>query len=112
MTTPASMAAPWSTPTLSPGNFVIDGSRAWMVDFGWSMRGPGWVTAPRIIPHLIDEGWPAADAERLLCAIPAWASAPHGTVTAYAADLAACWEQPIDRTSERHADVGVAVAVW
>jgi hypothetical protein len=76
-----------------PANFVIDGSRAWMVDFGWAMRGPAWVTSARIIPHLIDEGWPPADAERVLSVIPAWASAPPGTVSAYVADLARSFEK-------------------
>src|ERR1700749_1692664 len=64
-----------------------------MVFLGGPIRGPAWITPARIIPHLIDEGWTAADAEHLLSVIPAWAAAPRGTVTAYAADLAASWEK-------------------
>jgi hypothetical protein len=64
-----------------------------MVDFGWSLRGPAWITAARIMPHLIDAGWIPADAEEALTPIPAWADAPANAVTAYAASNARWFER-------------------
>lgn len=75
------------------GNFMVHGGRAWLLDWGWAMRGPAWVTSARLVPHLIEAGWSAADAERLLADVPAWAGAPAGTVSAYVADLAGSFER-------------------
>jgi hypothetical protein len=36
----------------NPTNFVVQPGRAWMVDFGWAIRGPAWAGAPR---HAVDE---------------------------------------------------------
>jgi hypothetical protein len=68
-----------------PTNFVVDGPRAWLVDWGWALRGPAWVTAARLMPYLIEAGCKPADAEQALAGIPAWAEAPRRAVTEYAA---------------------------
>jgi hypothetical protein len=77
----------------NPANFVVNDGQAWMVDFGWSLRGPAWVTAARTMPHLIDAGWTPADAEQELARIPAWAEAPATAVSAYATSNANWFEQ-------------------
>ncbi len=76
----------------NPTNFVVDGDRAWLVDWGWAMRGPAWMTAARLIPFLIEAGWKPADAEQALTGVPAWAQAPHHAVTAYATANAQVFE--------------------
>ena len=77
----------------NPTNFVVDGDRAWLVDWGWAMRGPAWMTAARLAVFLIDAGWNAPDAEQALTSIPAWAQAPPAAVGPYAEDLARSFEE-------------------
>ncbi len=60
----------------NPTNFVIDGPRAWMVDFGWAVRGPAWMTAANLAVAMMEAGWEPADADNALKAIPAWVNAP------------------------------------
>jgi hypothetical protein len=67
----------------NPTNFVIDGDRAWIVDFGWAMRGPTWMTAANLIICLMEDGWQPGDADSALTAVPAWASAPRHAVDEY-----------------------------
>jgi hypothetical protein len=81
----------------NPTNFVVDGDRAWLVDWGWAMRGPAWMTAARLMPFLIEAGWKAAGAEHALACVPAWAEAPPGVVSAYAEDLALSFERAYQR---------------
>lgn len=75
-----------------PANFIIGDGQAQMIDWGWAMRGPSWLTAARIIPHLLLAGWNPADAEQALASIPAWTGAPPGAVTAYALSHADSWD--------------------
>lgn len=76
-----------------PANFIVGGGRAWMIDWGWAMRGPSWLTPARLVPHLLIAGWNPADAEQVFSAIPAWTGAPSGKVTAYALSHADSWEE-------------------
>lgn len=54
----------------NPTNFVVDGDRAWMVDFGWAVRGPAWMTSANLIVSMMKAGWTAADADDALKAVP------------------------------------------
>lgn len=40
----------------NPTNFVVDGPRAWLVDWGWACRGPAWLTAANLVLSLIESG--------------------------------------------------------
>jgi len=40
----------------NPANFVVDGERAWMVDFGWACRGPAWMTSARLVLAMMEAG--------------------------------------------------------
>jgi hypothetical protein len=64
----------------NPTNFVVDGDRAWMTDFGWAVRGPAWMTSAHLIVSMMEAGWDPADADKALQAVPAWASAPRRAV--------------------------------
>jgi hypothetical protein len=81
----------------NPTNFVIDGDRAWMVDFGWAVRGPAWATAANLIVHMIEAGWEPADADTALQTVPAWAGAPRQAVDELAFASVREWEQVMKR---------------
>jgi hypothetical protein len=78
-------------------NFIMDGDRTWLVDWGWAARGPAWVTAMRLVLFLMEAGWQPADAEHALASVPAWAEAPPSVITAYAISSVPSWEQAVAR---------------
>jgi hypothetical protein len=81
----------------NPTNFVIDGDRAWMTDFGWAIRGPAWMTSANLIISMLEAGWEPADADNALKAVPAWASAPRYAVDEYASATVREWDQAMKR---------------
>ena len=81
----------------NPTNFVVDGDRAWMVDFGWAVRGPAWMTSAGLIVSMMEAGWEAAYADKALQAVPAWASAPRHAVDELAYATVREWEQVMER---------------
>jgi hypothetical protein len=81
----------------NPTNFVIGEYRAWMVDFGWAVRGPAWMTAANLIGNLIEAGWAPADADNALSAIPAWANAPADAVDKLAFAAVREWDHAMQR---------------
>ena len=78
-------------------NYIVDGDRTWLVDWGWAARGPAWVTPMRFILFLIEAGWKAADAEHAIASLPAWTEAPPGVITAHAISSVPSWEQAAAR---------------
>jgi hypothetical protein len=76
----------------NPTNFVVDGDRAWMTDFGWAVRGPAWMTSAHLIVSMMEAGWDPADADNALRAVPAWASAPRRAVDELARAQVREWE--------------------
>lgn len=76
----------------NPTNFVVDGERAWMVDFGWAVRGPAWMTSANLIVSMMEAGWEAADADDALQSVPAWAKAPRDAVDVFALATVREWE--------------------
>jgi thiamine kinase-like enzyme len=81
----------------NPTNFVVDGDRAWMVDFGWAVRGPAWMTSANLIVSMMEAGWTAADADDALKAVPAWAEAPQRAVDELARATVREWERVMER---------------
>jgi hypothetical protein len=74
-------------------NFIVDGNRTWLADWGWAARGPAWVTAMRLALFLIEAGWKPADAEHALASVPAWTQAPPGVITAHAISSVPSWDK-------------------
>jgi hypothetical protein len=74
-------------------NFILDGDRTWLVDWGWAARGPAWATPMRLALFLIEAGWKPADADHALASIPAWTQAPPGVITAHAISSVPSWEK-------------------
>jgi hypothetical protein len=81
----------------NPTNFVVDGDQAWMVDFGWAVRGPAWMTSANLIVSMMEAGWTAADADNALRAVPAWANAPRHAVDEHARATMLEWEHVTGR---------------
>jgi hypothetical protein len=81
----------------NPTNFVIGPHRAWMVDFGWAVRGPAWMTSANLITSLIEAGWEPADADNALKAVPAWENAPRHAVDELAFATVREWEHAMQR---------------
>ncbi|HTU74727.1 MAG TPA: hypothetical protein VMG38_14530 [Trebonia sp.] len=74
-------------------NFILDGDRTWLVDWGWAARGPAWMTSVRFVLYLIEAGWEPADAEHALASVPAWAEAPPSAITEHAISSVPSWEE-------------------
>jgi hypothetical protein len=83
----------------NPTNFVINGEQAWLVDWGWALRGPAWLTAALLILSLRETGWEPADAEQALNDVTAWSAAPPSTVTAFAETNARMWDRAVQRAA-------------
>jgi hypothetical protein len=84
-------------------NFVVNGNRAWLVDWGWAKRGPAWMTAALLVLSLMEAGWKPADAEQALTPVPAWAEAPPSAVSAFAVTNTRSWERAYKRRPDNEA---------
>lgn len=79
------------------GNVIIQPGRTWMLDLGWAVRGPGWLTSARFIIYLMEAGWTAADAEAVVMDVPAWRRADPEQVTAHVVSGAETWWRAYNR---------------
>jgi len=81
----------------NPTNFIIDGPRAWLVDWGWACEGPAWLTPANLALSLIEAGWNPYDAQAALTSIPAWRDAPPAAIRAHAAANLRMWDDAVQR---------------
>lgn len=79
----------------NPTNFVVDGDRAWLVDWGWAVRGPAWLTAAQLVLSLMEAGWEPAAAEDAVAVLPAWRAAPPRALAAFATANARMWDEAV-----------------
>jgi hypothetical protein len=77
----------------NPANFVVLGQRAWLVDWKWAVRGPGWLTAALLVVSLMEGGWEADAAERAVATLPAWPAAGPRVLAGFAAAHARMWDE-------------------
>jgi hypothetical protein len=75
-----------------PANFVADDERAWMVDWGWAVRGPAWLTSAQLVLSLMEHEWEAGAAEEAVSELPAWQAAAPRALADYAAINARMWD--------------------
>jgi hypothetical protein len=78
---------------MNPCNFVVSDDRAWLVDWGWAVRGPAWLTAAQFVLSLIEAEWEPVDAERFVAALPAWRAADPRHVDVFARANVAMWDE-------------------
>lgn len=81
----------------NPTNFVVNGEQIWMVDWGWAVRGPAWVTSAMLVLSMMEAGWTAEDAEGALSGVPAWRDAESRAVDAFAAANARDWDSAVEQ---------------
>jgi hypothetical protein len=82
----------------NPTNFVVDDDRAWLVDWGWAVRGPAWLTAAALVLSLMEAGWQARAAERAVAPVPGWVTAPPPAVSVFADANARMWDEAVAAT--------------
>lgn len=79
----------------NPTNFVVGGDRAWMVDWGWAVRGPAWLTAAALVLSLMESGWEPGAAEQAVAPVPGWDAAPPQAVSVFADANARMWDEAV-----------------
>jgi hypothetical protein len=77
----------------NPTNFVVTADRAWLVDWGWAVRGPAWLTPAMLVLSLMESGWEPGTAEQAITGLPAWDTAPPGAVREFASANARMWDE-------------------
>jgi hypothetical protein len=80
---------------MNPTNFVVDGGRAWLVDWGWAVRGPAWLTAAQLVLSLMEAGWEPGAAEEAVSELPAWRAASPRALAVFAAANARMWDEAL-----------------
>jgi hypothetical protein len=80
---------------LNPANFIITTERAWLVDWGWAVRGPAWLTPALLTLTLMEAGWDPATAENTAAALPAWHTATPRDLAAFATANARMWDHAL-----------------
>lgn len=73
-------------------NFLVDGDRVRIVDWGWPARGAPWIDTAFLVVRLLTAGHSPMSAERWAAAVPAWSAAPPKAITAFAAFITGFWE--------------------
>lgn len=101
----------------NPTNFVVHGDQAWMVDWGWAVRGPAWMTAANLIVSMMEAGWEPGDADEAMTEVPAWRDAPPRAVTEFARAGSREWKAvlargPVHAHWEFRADVAFRWAAY
>lgn len=79
----------------NPCNFVTDGHRTWLVDWGWAARGPAWVTPALLVLSMMESGWEPGAAEHALAPVPGWKDAPPHALASFADAHARMWEESL-----------------
>jgi hypothetical protein len=80
---------------MNPCNFVVNGDRAWLVDWGWAVRGPAWLTAAEFVLSLLEAEWEPGAAERAVAVLPAWRDADPRHVDVFARANVAMWDEAL-----------------
>lgn len=94
----------------SPGNVLINGDRAYMVDWAWPTIGAQWLDAACWTVWLIAYGHTPRQAESWAKRIPAFREALEESITTFAEAQAAMWEDIGDRAP--HPKLVTAAADW
>ncbi|OLT12718.1 hypothetical protein BJF79_21710 [Actinomadura sp. CNU-125] len=94
----------------SPGNILLSGDRARMLDWAWPTQGARWIDPACWIIWLIASGHHPALAQTRASALSAFATAPPAAVTAFASAQAAMWEDIGE--SAPHPGLAAAAARW
>ncbi|MYU25964.1 hypothetical protein [Streptomyces sp. SID8352] len=70
---------------INPHNLLVQGRRAWAVDWAWPTKGAGFIDPALLVLQLIAAGHTPASAEKWAAQLPAWHRAVSGEINAFAA---------------------------
>lgn len=94
----------------SPTNILIVNGHARMLDWAWPTKGARWIDPACWTVWLIASGHTPYEAEAWAAELPAFATAPTASVTAFAAAQAAMWEDIGDQAP--HPGLAAAATAW
>ncbi|GID26907.1 hypothetical protein C8E87_1968 [Paractinoplanes brasiliensis] len=98
---------------LTPRNLLVDGTRAWLVDWAGPCVGAPWISAAFLAVRLIRAGHHPRDAEVLLQDATAWSVATPEALDAFAEASARLWQQrAIEIGAPHHAPLAEAAHRW
>ncbi|WP_131738402.1 phosphotransferase [Actinomadura roseirufa] len=95
---------------LNPGNILVAGGRASLVDWGMASIGAGYANPADLVINLIAAGHHPRDAEAAVAGLPAWASTAPETLDGYARLIASTWLYAFWSIRHPWTDVTVAAA--
>ena len=97
----------------SPLNVLITRDRAFLVDWAWPTRGPGWIAPACMVLRLIANGHGAESAERVFADVPAWCDAPADGLMVFARASARRWAEVTDAGAPQWTrDMKQAARAW
>jgi hypothetical protein len=77
----------------NPVNVLIADGRALLIDWAWPTKGAGWIDPACLIVRLIASGHTPAQAENVVCELPAWRNAPAEGLLHFAEANANVWQE-------------------
>jgi hypothetical protein len=80
---------------MNPTNFVVSEDQAWLVDWGWAVRGPAWLTAAQLVLSLMEAGWEPDAAEKAVSDLPGWHAASSRALAVFATANARMWDEAV-----------------
>ena len=80
---------------MNPCNFVVGDERAWLVDWGWAVRGPAWLTAAELVLSLLESEWSPDAAEEAVACLPAWRAANPRHIDVFARANVSMWDEAL-----------------
>ncbi|MGW3993239.1 hypothetical protein ACWEF6_07095 [Amycolatopsis sp. NPDC004772] len=80
----------------NPNNILVDGDRAWLVDWAWPTLGASWIDPACAALWLIAEGHTPTEAEAWARTLAAWDDVPPDGLAAFVNINARLWAQIAD----------------
>ncbi|WP_244184376.1 protein kinase [Streptomyces cellostaticus] len=82
---------------INPDNMLVEGRRAWAVDWAWPTVGAGFIDPALLVVQLLAAGHAPASAEKWATRLPAWRRAASGAINAFAGATLRMYRAAADR---------------
>ncbi|WNV82244.1 phosphotransferase [Umezawaea sp. Da 62-37] len=97
----------------NPHNVLVTDADAFLIDWAWPTRGAAWIDPACLVVRLIAAGNTAAEAEKWVDQIPAWAEAEPNALDVFSRGTARMWDEiaghdPVDWKSS----MAAAARTW